>query len=377
LTIGILNRTPAEMGTAKWGGFVGLIGKQSLRERLGVAGLATVFALIQSHIISTEFKLTGYTASLNVALGVVTGHPSWREFQSRVLAPYIILGISKITHSYLSAHFAFGLLTITTAGYLAWQLGLRAGTGISSAALSFLAMQFGFCYLLSAPWLYAWDYLGLVLFLVFVLMVAEGKSWPWFAGLFAVAILNRESGEFIALWMVLDPLAKAFFAKKAGEKPIIDWRMVTAGVCCLIGGIAVVEFLRAHLMIEEMGPKLYPDAAGKQTGHVFLEMATNMKGVLAVLRDVRHGFAAPLLFFPCAVIYCVVRLALWDARRWLALSLVSAANLAAIFVVGVVLETRVYLELLPFVLLGLIVAIGRTEQRRGDPTPKTGEKMPA
>ncbi|HZZ39620.1 MAG TPA: hypothetical protein VFE06_10830, partial [Acidobacteriaceae bacterium] len=76
--------------------------------------------------------------------------------------------------------------------------------------ITFLGYQFGFCYLLSPPWLYAWDYLGVVAFFVFVIMVVARKTWPWFVVLFAVAILNRESAEFIALWMVIDPFVQTY-----------------------------------------------------------------------------------------------------------------------------------------------------------------------
>jgi hypothetical protein len=334
---------------------VSLIPRQSLRRHLTVAGLAAAFALIQSHIISLEFKLSGYTASTNVAFGVVTGHPSWREFQSRVLAPYIVLGISRITHNFLSAHFAFGIVAMTVGGYLSWQLGLRGGGDLKSAVISFLALQFGFCYLFSPPWLYAWDYLGVLIFLVFILMIVDQKSWVWFTGLFIIAILNRESGEFIALWMVLDPFAKALFSgKRAGEQRIMYWRMAIAGFCCLISGVVIVEFLRVHLMIQEMG---VPGIVGHRTGFVFLQMRTNFGEIARALRHIRNGFEAPMLLFPLAVAYYAVRLAIRNPRQWLGLSLVSLANLGAIFVVGIVLESRVYLELLPFVIVGLLMSV--------------------
>lgn len=295
---------------------------------------------------------------------MVTGHPPWREFQSRVLAPYIVLGISRITHNFLSAHFLFGIVAIAVAGYLSWQLGLRAGGDLKSATISFLALQFGFCYLFSPPWLYAWDYLGILIFLVFIFMVVDQKSWVWFTGLFIIAILNRESGEFIALWMVLDPFAKAFFSgKRASQHRIMNWRMAIAGFCCLISGAVIVEFLRVHLMIQEMG---VPGIVAHRTGFVFLQMSTNLAEIVRALRHIRNGFEAPMLLFPVAVVYYAVRLAAMNPRQWLALSLVSLANLGAIFVVGIVFESRVYLELLPFVIFGLLMTPTERGTERSD-----------
>ena len=339
---------------------VSALPKQTLRQHSTATGIALVFALIQSHIISLEFKLSGYSASVNIAFGVVTGHPYYKEYQNRILGPYIVLAISKITHSYLNAHFILGLIAMTVAGYLSWQLGLRIGGDIKASVVAFLALQFGFCYLLCPPWLYTWDYLGLVIFLVFLLMVVDQKSWQWFFGLFVFAILNRESGEFIAVWMIFDPFAKAFFARSGVERSIVNWRMVIAGVCCLISGIAVVEFLRAHLTIEEMAPLLDPGSSGHQTGlgELLLQMRWNISEIREALHTVRNGFEAPMLIFPLAAIYYSIRLALREPGRWLGISLVMLTNLAAIFLVGNVLETRIYLELLPFVVLGILVSIG-------------------
>lgn len=194
--------------------------------------------------------------------------------------------------------------------------------------------------------------MGLVIFFAFTILVIEQRSWYWFVGLFSVAILNRESGEFIAVWMILDPLVRRLLAGR--ERPRLNWKMLLAGICCLFGGVLVVEMLRARLMIAETGPTLFPDAAGHSARQVFLQMHTNLAAIRASLSSGRHGFEAPMLFIPAAVICVGIKLARSNPRRWLALSIVSLLNLIAIFLVGVVFETRVYLELLPFILLGIL-----------------------
>lgn len=133
---------------------------KSFARTFEIAGLAGVFALIQSHIIVLEFQVHGYDLSVNGALGVTTGHPYWREFQSRVLSPYLVLLLSKVTRNYVAAHFVFGLAALTLAGFLAWQMGVKVGRDTRSGLLSFIGLQAGFCCLLSPPWLYAWDYYG-------------------------------------------------------------------------------------------------------------------------------------------------------------------------------------------------------------------------
>jgi hypothetical protein len=317
--------------------------------------LSGLFAFIQVHLISLLFKLPGYRSAVDAALGVVTRHPDWKVDQSRVLSPYLVQGIAFVTRDYLSAHVVFSLLMLTIAGVLAWRLGQRIGEGTPAAALSFMMLQFGFVFLLSPPWLYAWDYTGLVLFLIFVDFVLERRQWSWFAGLFVVAILNRESGEFIALWMILDPFARKIAARIRSREPgRVNWAMVIAGSCCMLCGAAIIHFLRSRLMVEEVGPRLFPAVATEAGKSLHFELVTNLKAIAAALRTVRHGFQAVLLLFPLTVVVVAAGLIRADAERFLGLALVSLANVAALLLIGVFFESRVYLELLPFVILGVL-----------------------
>jgi len=316
------------------------------RHRFGIVALSFGFALIQSRIILLAFGMTGYMASVDIVFGVTTGHPYWRECQSRVLSPYAVKAIALLTHSHVAAHILFGILMLTLAGCVAWNLGEKVGGDTKSALISFLAMQMGFTSLLSPHWLYAWDFTGLVLFLVFVIFVAESKRWPWFVALFSVAILNRESAEFIALWMVLDPLIKRR-----------NWTMFAAGACCGLAGVGLTMFLQSHLLVAYVDSILFPLATALQS--IRTEASYNVRLMLTALQSIRTAFQmAPLLLFPAGVVCFAIMLSRRDPQRWLALSLVVLANLAACLLRGDVSETRQYLELLPFVMLGVVVFCG-------------------
>ncbi len=67
--------------------------------------------------------------------GVVVGKPHWRIYQSRVLGPYIVQGLSHFFSSQINAHAFFSIVTLAIAGLLAWRLGSRLGGGGTNAAL--------------------------------------------------------------------------------------------------------------------------------------------------------------------------------------------------------------------------------------------------
>ena len=69
------------------------------------------------------------------------------------------------------------------------------------------------------PWLFVWDSCGLVLFLLFVRFIVDYRPWPWFAALAVPAILNRESGLYIPVWLALDPLCRAWRRTPRAGRP--------------------------------------------------------------------------------------------------------------------------------------------------------------
>ena len=131
------------------------------------ATLSAILALGQFRLILLLLD-TDYTRSMEAAQGVVAGTPHWRVFQSRVLAPYAIQGMERLLGSYGAAYKAFCAGALVAAGYLAWTLGRRVGGTLRSAGLGLLLFHVAFAFLLSRPWLYAWDYVGAILFLLFV-----------------------------------------------------------------------------------------------------------------------------------------------------------------------------------------------------------------
>lgn len=324
------------------------------------AALSAILALGQFRLILLMLD-TDFARSMEAAQGVVAGTPHWRVFQSRVLAPYAIQAMGGMLGSYGAAYKAFCLGALVAAGFLAWTLGRRVGGTLRSAGLALLVFHVGFAFLLSRPWLYAWDFVGAILFLLFIHAVVAQKGWPWFTALCAVAAFNRESAYFIALWMLLDPVVRQLLASRdATVRAPLNRGMMAAGAACLVGSAVVVEWLRRALLVREVGPELFARVPGQTGGYAHFQLRDN----LAVIRE-QFGYQSPLLLFVCIIGALSIALARRDPRRYAALGVVHLVVLGSLLVFGVVQESRIYIELLPMLVLGVVTLAAEEDARMG------------
>ena len=139
---------------------------------------------------------------------LLAGHPYWKAYQNRLLGPVVVSTTARWTGlPTANVYQGFCFVTLCVANALAGSLlrrpggppGSAWGYGIAYAGL-FVAFQ-------DSLWLYLWDYVDLATLLLFAWAVVVGEWSLWlFALLFVVELANRESAEFIALWLVLDSL---------------------------------------------------------------------------------------------------------------------------------------------------------------------------
>lgn len=286
--------------------------------------------------------------------GVTLGHPHWRVYQGRVLGPFALDVVHRATGIDLEVVFVLFLAAAALAFNAFVYLLARRFTGDAKVGLITMgAASLGFVLLLDRAWLFPWDLLDLLVFTAFGYAVASRRGDAYFLALFVPGILNREAAVFMGVWMVLDGLlrrsaAGAGAAEQGGAK-----RVILGGGMVAVG-LAVVEGLRRWLFVS---------AAAVEAG-----MAQVPLGPLGFnrawhnLTEVVGALLAPGLLLDLPVALAVLALPLWlvsvlrrgdpDVRPLAATILLGwAANVA----VGLVLESRVWLWLLPQVVwLGLM-----------------------
>jgi len=337
---------------------------------LGLA-LSSFFALVQFRLIIMLFD-ADYGRAVDAAAGVLAGRPHWRTYQARVLGPFLIDLISPLFPSFYDAHVCFSIVTLAVMGYLAWRIGWRIGANLGAAMLALFVFETSFSFLLAPHWFYAWDYLDIIVFLVFVDFVVAGMSWPWFVGVWAIGIFSRDSAAFISVWMIFEALSRRYLLRQpGGGEERLDRGMLIAGIVSFVLSAVIVEALTRALLIEEVGPKIFKDVAG-EGGQMFYLLRIGLNFDLAIDSLTRFYYDMPFVI----LIYVGVTMALAlgimraDRRRYFALGLIYFAHIGATLVFGILNETRVYVEQIPLVILGTLV-LTRTN---GGPerTPRVG-----
>ncbi|MGH7742019.1 MAG: hypothetical protein ACRENS_08350, partial [Candidatus Eiseniibacteriota bacterium] len=197
-----------------------------------------------------------FIRSAIVAEAVVHGEPPWRIFQSRVLGPWLVHALSDLTHTPPPVVYAnVALALLFACGLVILRSGARDGVLRSSPLARLATFQALLCVLLPCIWLYVWDLISLLVFLLFQLLEARRAPRWQFAALFAVAIFNHEIALAIAGWMVLDPLVRWFAARRAAENARFDRATFVLGVALMAAGAMLIETLRRVLLVREVPPE--------------------------------------------------------------------------------------------------------------------------
>ena len=314
------------------------------------AVLAVVLALVHMRMY-TILLPRAMLQSSQVTEGLVHGEAAWRVFQSRILTPYILQGLSAITGAYHRAYDLFAVIAIALGAWTSTALTHRLQDPRRPAMATFLLYELSLSLLMISNRLYPWDLLAITLFAVFQYLVLSRASNRAFAVLIGISILNSEVALFMAGWLIADPILRHLLApKQGGAGARLHGSRVGLGAALLVGGMLLIEGLRSVLLVKEtLSASSVPEhAVYGRDYHVTL--GQNLKELGAALPV---GLAAghPLLVpvFLVAVLALAVQLVRVDRERMAGLSLVTVLMVASFLTFGDIYESRVLMPLIPFV----------------------------
>ena len=294
--------------------------------------------------------------------GVLDGYPHWRLVQSRVLGPWLEELLRVLFGFRLSqAHVIIAIAILTLSGVVMFQAGRAIGErqGGWSALLAFHAL---FALLLNPPYLYIWDYFVLLAAAVFMLLVIRRAPWWAFLLLMSVAFFNHESALFIGVWMVAQGVTAAWAKSR---RP--DWGMVVGGLLGSLGGILLIEYLRRSLLKGEIGWGFGLNYQAEPY-YFFLRLFSNLSDIQARMMHPNLGLPGwlgmmhpnssflfamlPLVLALALAVILIVRHGIEAAP----LAIYAVMQVAALLLFAIIWELRDYLQLVPFLCLGGMLA---------------------
>lgn len=288
----------------------------------------------------------------HAAYGVTIGEPHWRVYQNRLLGPFSVKGLSEIlgmTYAQVYMFFTMGLLVIQNVLFFALFRQLTDDNRLSVRyTLYFVAF---FIALSDSNWLYLWDFLDIIVFTLFIYGILAYKNNWYFLFVFGIAILNKESGLFIALWLILDALIEKrdtnsfYFAMK-----LRDLKRLFLGIALLVGGIFFVEWIRDALFIKSAaggGVKFTGIEYGK---YVHFKFLINLKVFVYNLTNLNFLLNFLVNIFILALPLFVIIQSKKAEETIFKIIILFLAIYSTIMLFGVLNETRVYNILIPFII---------------------------
>ena len=308
---------------------------------------AVVFISLVTAKIFTKFHTPKYKALIEAAQGVLSRKPHWLAYQNRLLAPYSVYRISLFGLSFEDALMIFYVAAIIFQTILVYVLVLKWTKNNFSLSVLY-AIYFSFMFIgIQHSWFYTWDSLEVIIFIFFSWGIWQRQSTLYFVGLFFVALLNKESAIFIAVFLALDSLSflkreNSFFPKIK----LVSVAKLLTGTLLTFFGIIYTKFVRDYFFISSSAIDIGDDSSNKLLGNHF------------TLPDNLHAFFIDNLsstdiintvFVIGIVVFLVRTMNRFEDRDYKA-AIIMVLIIFTIFIFGLVNETRIYAPLIPFIL---------------------------
>lgn len=325
---------------------------------LAVALLISSIALFRTMMALHDGNLALLS---EMSYAVTQGKPYWIAFQNRLMGPYLILWGSKLGYSYLVAFQFFVFATIAIQQAVLYAVLRNMALSLKQISM-YMAMFWLLFLTFQHYWYYPWDSIDTIVFTILAWGVLKSKGTGFFVFLFAIALLNRESALFIALYLVIDAFefsAGAVSYAKAFSIRLVDKTRLCVGAALTVLGLLYVKLVREYLFV----------VSANGTDDVKYRALGNHVRLTDNLEDLYFNIFSRDVSTTVLLIGIVIYLAYgFKAMSMASRKLVILLQLMVlnILIFGFVNETRIYLILLP---LFLLLYVGMHEGATADRKP--------
>jgi hypothetical protein len=279
---------------------------------------------------------------------ILAGRPFSPAFQNRLLGPWLLRNVTGLAGVSSPKAFSILLFAFLACAHAVSFESLRRLRGNAASALQSTVLSCAaFVLLTDSGWLKVWDAPDYLVFHLLAVCILWQTRPGWIAALFAVAIGNRESALFVALWLVLS--AVDFRPEPPRAWPRIGRpRVLGLGVALGALGATLVMVLRRRLWL------------GTDVKLPTLTFAGNPLKLWDNLAWLRGSLSAP---GPDLLVVLSVALAL--ALGWAGARRLSSRGVACLWLVGAMAlanllfaqidETRVWIACIPVGMAALLL----------------------
>jgi len=287
------------------------------------------------------------------AEGILHGTPHWRTTQNRILGPAVVGLISNITGSpFFNCYRSVIWSLLIFANFLSFVLFLSLTKDKKQALKYSFLFAVLFLFIQNRDWLFIWDFIDLIVFLLFAYGIFNTIKLHYLVILFVVCLLNKENALYIGLWIFMDSFN---FHNKIPTKLVDIIRRTNLNYCKLIlgsllivGGMIYAKLIRDALFVQSMLPGVGYDLDHALWGQHF-QATPNLYALVKITINFHFiEFVVPVILFivPLYFIYKMKINELSIKVMFLFLFMVIT-----IFVFGNITETRIFCILIPFALM--------------------------
>ena len=300
--------------------------------------ILVIFIAVFAYKILMNIHLENANTLIDVAKGVTKRTPDWIAYQNRLLGPYSILSISKLTGiSFRSAWAYFNAITLQIFCIMFFWILRYEGIQLKKAIGYLIFFLFSFL-ILQDYFFYAWDSIDLIIFTCFAYFILKSFSKSYFLFIFLLGILNRESALFIPIYLIIDGFQ---FPKGLFSLRLVKTQSFLMGITMIIGGMMYTKIIRDFLFISKSDGM--PDVNHLIGNHIYL--IQNLQNLFFF--NLTNGYIYVTIFLIFSFGYFFFKsLIMRDVEiKLLIMSFIIFLN---ILIFGLINETRMHFILLPF-----------------------------
>lgn len=259
-------------------------------------------------------------------------------FQNRLIGPLAVRAIQTFLGlSVPKSYFIFILLMLPVTNIILFMLFYRLSRDENVSLRYLLYLILSFILLQDNDYFYSWDVVGLLLFSLFAFGIFMRRSTSFFIFLFTVAIFNKEDALFIPLWLIID--AFALEGKKRFKSYVQDYQKLGIGMILILAGAGFIKYIRAKLWV------FRPEFAG--FGNQF-ELFISLK---RLFYENFFNLKIIITLFVISVAYFFFMNRKRMSFYTIKIVVLFFCMYVATITFGVIHETRIWFNIIPFMLM--------------------------